>query len=237
MQYDTGKYCVYYHRYHLVWSTKYRYEMLQGDVRRRVRAICKQVCREKGVDIIHRVLSKDHIHMFVSVPPKLAISDLVRLMKGRSAYKVLREFPFLKKRYWGGHFWGRGYFSTTNGAITEDIVLEYLNNHLSDATGASRQKFTQSIVLVIMDAIKDVRQICLRIEAIHFRRLDDGQCTRQRFRSTVSTRKQPVAASYRQFPFILPMSGKFRAFITVGTPILVRMSGYLSPVSAVMGVM
>ncbi len=138
MQYDTGKHCVYYHRYHLVWSTKYRYEMLQGDVRRRVRDICKQVCREKGVDIIHGVLSKDHIHMFVSVPPKLAISDLVRLMKGRSAYKVLREFPFLKKRYWGGHFWGRGYFSTTNGAITEDIVLEYLNNHLSDATGASR---------------------------------------------------------------------------------------------------
>ncbi len=138
MQYDTGKHCVYYHRYHLVWSTKYRYEMLQGDVRRRVRAICKQVCREKGVDIIHGVLSKDHIHMFVSVPPKLAISDLVRLMKGRSAYKVLREFPFLKKRYWGGHFWGRGYFSTTNGAITEDIVLEYLNNHLSDATGTSR---------------------------------------------------------------------------------------------------
>ncbi len=138
MQYDTGKHCVYYHRYHLVWSTKYRYEMLQGDVRRRVRAICKQVCREKGVDIIHGVLSKDHIHMFVSVPPKLAISDLVRLMKGRSAYKMLREFPFLKKRYWGGHFWGRGYFSTTNGAITEDIVLEYLNNHLSDATGTSR---------------------------------------------------------------------------------------------------
>ncbi len=138
MQYDTGKHCVYYHRYHLVWSTKYRYEMLQGDVRRRVRDICKQVCREKGVDIIHGVLSKDHIHMFVSVPPKLAISDLVRLMKGRSAYKVLREFPFLKKRYWGGHFWGRGYFSTTNGAITEYIVLEYLNNHLSDATGASR---------------------------------------------------------------------------------------------------
>ncbi len=75
MQYDTGKHCVYYHRYHLVWSTKYRYEMLQGDVRRRVRAICKQVCREKGVDIIHGVLSKDHIHMFVSVPPKLGASE------------------------------------------------------------------------------------------------------------------------------------------------------------------
>jgi putative transposase len=64
--------------------------------------------------------------MFVSVPPKLAVSDLMRLMKGRSSHKVQREFPQLKKRSWGCHFWGRGYFSTTNGAITEDIVLEYL---------------------------------------------------------------------------------------------------------------
>ena len=50
----------------------------------------------------------------------------MRLMKGRSSHKVQREFPVLKKRYWGRHFWGRGYFSTTNGAITEDVVLVWL---------------------------------------------------------------------------------------------------------------
>jgi len=138
MQYDTGKHCVYYHRYHLVWSTKYRYKVLQGDIRFRVRAILRQVCGQNGVDIIQGVLSADHVHMFVSIPPKLAVSDLMRLMKGRSSLLVQREFPQLKKRYWGKHFWGRGYFSTTNGAITQDVVLQYLEKHIKNPTGASR---------------------------------------------------------------------------------------------------
>ena len=108
MQYSAGKHCVFYHRYHLVWSTKYRYKVLTGPLRLRVRDICRQVCRENEVDILRGVLSSDHVHMFVSVPPKLAISDLVRKMKGRSSHKVQREFPAIRKRYWGCRFWGRG---------------------------------------------------------------------------------------------------------------------------------
>ncbi|MFK7870547.1 MAG: transposase, partial [Roseobacter sp.] len=68
----------------------------------------------------------------------LAISDLMRLMKGRSSHKVQREFPQLKRRYWGCHFWGRGYFSTTNAATTEDVVLQYLEQHIANPTDASR---------------------------------------------------------------------------------------------------
>ncbi len=138
MQYNTGKHCVYYHRYHLVWSTKYRYKVLQGDIQLRVRDILRQVCAQNGVEIIKGALSSDHVHMFVSIPPKLAVSDLMRLMKGRSSFLVQRQFPQLKKRYWGKRFWGRGYFSTTNGAITQDIVLQYLENHIQNPTGASR---------------------------------------------------------------------------------------------------
>ncbi len=99
----------------LVWSTKYRFKVLRGNIRVRVRDICRQVCAENGVDIIKGVLSSDHVHMFVSVPPKLAVSDLMRLMKGRSSHKVQREFPQLKKRYWGRHFWGRGIFQPPTG--------------------------------------------------------------------------------------------------------------------------
>ena len=138
MQYNTGKHCVFYHRYHLVWSTKYRYKILQGNIRLRVRDIIRQVCAENGVEIIRGALSADHVHMFVSVPPKLAISDLMRKMKGRSSHKVQREFPILKKRYWGRRFWGRGYFSTTNGAITEEVVLQYLEKHIQNPTDVSR---------------------------------------------------------------------------------------------------
>ncbi len=138
MQYDTGKHCVFYRRYHLVWSTRYRYRELTGQVRLRVRDICRQVCRENGVEILRGVLSSDHVHMFVSVPPKLAISDPMRKMQGRSSHKAQREFPELRRRYWGRRFRGRGYFSTTNGAITEDIVLQYLKEHIQHPTGASR---------------------------------------------------------------------------------------------------
>ncbi len=138
MQYDTGKHCVFYHRYHIVWSTKYRFKVLKGDLRLRIREIIRQVCSENGVEIIKGVLSSDHIHMFVSVPPKLAISDLVRKMKGRSSRKAQQEFPHIRKRYWGRRFWGRGYFSTTSGAITQDVVLQYLEQHIPDPTGDSR---------------------------------------------------------------------------------------------------
>ena len=138
MQYDSSAHCVYYHRYHIVWATKYRYKVLTGVLRLRVRTIIRHVCKENGVDILHGVLSSDHVHMFVSVPPKLAISDLVRKMKGRSSHKVQREYPEIRKRYWGRRFWGRGYFSTTTGAITDELVLQYLDNPPPDATGASR---------------------------------------------------------------------------------------------------
>jgi len=138
IHYDKGKHCTFYHRYHLVWITKYRYKVLNGDVRLRVREIIRQVCAENGVEIIKGVLSNDHVHMFVSIPPKPSVSDLMRKMKGRSSHKEQREFAQLKKRYWGRHFLGRGYFSTTNGAITEDIVLQYLEKHGDKSTDASR---------------------------------------------------------------------------------------------------
>ena len=62
----------------------------------------------------------------------------MRKVKGRSSLKVQQEFPELKKRYWGRHFWGRGYFSTTTGAITDDMVLQYLESHIEKPTDASR---------------------------------------------------------------------------------------------------
>lgn len=133
-----GKHSVFYHRYHVVWITKYRFKVLQGAIQKRVREIIRQVCSENGVEIISGVLSSDHVHMFVSIPPSLSVSDFMRKVKGRSSHKVQLEFPALKKRYWGKHFWGRGYFSTTSGAITDDVILQYLDSHIGNPTDASR---------------------------------------------------------------------------------------------------
>ncbi len=112
--------------------------MLKGVIRERVREIIRQVCAENGVDIINGVLSSDHVHMFVSIPPSLSVSDFMRKVKGRSSHKIQLEFPALRKRYWGRHFWGRGYFSTTSGAITDDVILQYLEAHTPNSTDASR---------------------------------------------------------------------------------------------------
>lgn len=111
--------------------------MLTGAVRLRMRAIVRQVCHENEVDILRGVLLSDPVHLCVSEPQNIAISGLVRKMKGRSSHKVQREIPALRSRYYGRRFWGWGYFSTTNGAITENIVLPSLENHIADPADAN----------------------------------------------------------------------------------------------------
>ena len=135
MSYTSGSHTVFHHRYHIVWITKYRYKVLEGELRERIRTIIRQVCKELGVQIVSGVLSREHVHMFVEIPPHLAVSDFVRRVKGQSSHRVQMEFPDLRKRYWGRHFWARGYFSTTSGNITDDVILQYLQEH--EPTGVS----------------------------------------------------------------------------------------------------
>lgn len=137
MGYSTGSHSIFHHRYHIVWAPKYRFKVLHGEVRDRVRTIIKQVCAEMGVTIISGVLSRDHVHMFVEIPPSIAVSDFVRRAKGRSSRKIQQEFEHIRKRYWGQRFWARGYFSTTSGNITDTVILNYLNNHIPPPLGFS----------------------------------------------------------------------------------------------------
>ena len=76
MRYSTGCHTTFHHRYHIVWAPKYRFKVLHGEVRIRVREIIKQVCGEMGVTIINGALSRDHVHMFVEIPPHVSVSDL-----------------------------------------------------------------------------------------------------------------------------------------------------------------
>ena len=138
MPYDKGCHTVFHHRYHLVWITKYRFKVLRGAIRERIREIIGQVCEEMGVTIINGVLSTDHVHMFVSIPPHHAVSNVMRKVKGRSSRKIQMEFPELRKRYWGRHFWARGYFCSTSGMVTDDIILQYIDKHAPKPTDVSR---------------------------------------------------------------------------------------------------
>ena len=129
MSYTSGSHTVFHHRYHIVWVPKYRYKVLRAGIRERVRTIVRQVCRELGVNIINGILSSDHVHMFVEIPPHIAVSQFMQRVKGRTSRKIQQEFPELRKRYWGRRFWARGYFCTTSGNITDDVIQNYLNQH------------------------------------------------------------------------------------------------------------
>lgn len=128
--YNKGHHTVYHHRHHIVWITKYRYKVMRGKLGYRVRMLISQVAEEMGVRIINGVISSDHVHIFVSIPPHVAVSDFVKIAKGRSSRKVQQEFLELRRKYWGRHFWGRGFYSTTSGNITDEIINEYINNHI-----------------------------------------------------------------------------------------------------------
>ncbi len=102
-KYTHGHHTVYHHRYHIVWITKYRYKILTRAMKQRVRDIVAQVSQEFGIKIFNGVVSNDHLHLFVSIPPSVCISNFVKIVKGRSSRKIQQEFPELKKRYWGKH--------------------------------------------------------------------------------------------------------------------------------------
>lgn len=131
MRYSSSAHTRFYHRFHVVWVTKYRYKMLHGPIRERIRVIIRQSCDEMGVHIVRGVLARDHIHMFLSIPPKLSLSDVMQRIKGRSSRRIQMEFPELRKRYRGRRLWARGYFSTTSGNVTDDIIMQYLELHSS----------------------------------------------------------------------------------------------------------
>ena len=112
-------------KYHLVWCPKYRYRVLGGDVGTSVSEIMGQLCQWKKVDILERNVQDDHIHMVVSVPPKYSISEFVGFLKGKSAIKVFDLHTELKKRYWGRHFWAKGYCVSTVG-LDEEQIRKYV---------------------------------------------------------------------------------------------------------------
>lgn len=128
MEYTTGSHTTYYLTYHIVWCTKYRYQLLTGEVAIRARELIRQIADRNEVRIVKGHVSRAHIHILVSIPPRLAIARFIQYVKGASSHKLFQEFPHLKKRYWGQHLWARGYFVTTVGNINEDQIARYIEN-------------------------------------------------------------------------------------------------------------
>lgn len=113
----------------MVWSTKYCYGVLYGEVQTRFRDLIRQTCDTSDIQILKGLVSKDYIHLHVSYPAELSVSDMVKRLKGRSTKMLLSEYSELRRRYYGGHLWGIGYSVWSTGYITDEMVQEYLNHY------------------------------------------------------------------------------------------------------------
>ena len=111
---------------HVVWLPKYRKPVLTGEVAVRVRDLIRQIAAEHELEIISGKVARDHVHVFLSYRPNQDVSRIMQWLKGTSSRVLFQEFPHLRKRFWGRHFWARGYLAVSSGTITDEMVKEYI---------------------------------------------------------------------------------------------------------------
>ena len=125
--YTHARTCVYNINYHVVWCVKYRRKVLTDDICLRLYEIIKEIGEEKGFTVVEvKTGEMDHIHAFVSAPPKISITQIVKYLKGISGNKILYEFPEIRQSLWKGNLWNSSYFVETIGATSEDNIRHYI---------------------------------------------------------------------------------------------------------------
>ena len=124
--YRKTSHSVYDIKYHIVWITKYRKPAITWQIATRTREIIRGVCQNNEVEILAGHVSRDHVHMLVSVLPHLSVSKLVQYMKGTTSRKIQMEYKEINKQFWGKHLWARGYFVASSGNVTDEVIAEYI---------------------------------------------------------------------------------------------------------------
>ena len=121
---------VYDTKYHLVWAPKYRKWIKREDIREKVKEIFGEVAERHEYEIEEVNVAPDHVHIFLSFPPRYSIVHVVGVLKSISAAEVFKKFPEVKKELWGGEFWEDGYFARTVGdKVTADLIKRYIKYH------------------------------------------------------------------------------------------------------------
>lgn len=119
-------------QYHIVFIPKYRKRTIYGKVRNDMREIIRTLCAFKKVEIIEGALQEDHVHICVSIPPKLSVSDFVGYLKGKSALMIYDKHPEIGNK-WDRHFWARGYYVSTIGNVNEATIKEYIRKQTEES--------------------------------------------------------------------------------------------------------
>ena len=118
--------CVYKVAYHVIWCPKYRKQVLTGKIAEAVRGGIISICEERRWVILALEVQPDHIHLFVTIPPSLAVADAVKVLKGTTARRLFATFPELKKQLYGGHLWSPSYYVGTAGDVSAETIRHYI---------------------------------------------------------------------------------------------------------------
>lgn len=127
-------------QYHIMFIPKYRKKKLYGMVRDEVREIIRTLCKYKKVEIIAGAVCSDHVHLCVSIPPKLSISDFVGYLKGKSALMVYDKHPEMESK-WDRSFWARGYYVRTIGNVNETTVKDYIQRQTEASMNEGKKAY------------------------------------------------------------------------------------------------
>ena len=131
-------------KYHIVFAPKYRRKVFYGEKRKEIGAILRQLCEWKGVEIHEAEVCPDHIHMLVSIPPKLSVASFMGFLKGKSSLLIYQKWANMKFKYRNREFWCRGYYVDTVGKNTAKIQ-EYIANQLKEDKEVEQMTITELI--------------------------------------------------------------------------------------------
>ena len=118
-------------KYHIVFAPKYRRQVIYGKIKADIGVILRKLCDHKGVEILEANACKDHIHMLVSIPPKLSVSAFMGYLKGKSSLMIFDRHANLKYKYGNRQFWCKGYYVDTVGR-NKKIIEEYIKNQIQE---------------------------------------------------------------------------------------------------------
>lgn len=123
---------VYDTKYHFVWIPKYRKKILSGAMEKRLKEIFQEISFQYDIEMDTMEIMPDHIHLFLSAPPRYSPAKVVNIFKGISSRIMFQEFPELKKYLWAGQLWSDGYFVRTTGdKVTSDVIRKYIRHQKS----------------------------------------------------------------------------------------------------------
>ena len=131
-----GAHTVYRLAYHFVWIPRYRRKVLTGDVAQRLKELTREICAARDWEVEALTVRSDHVHLFVSCPPRDAPAKVMNVLKSIRARELYAEFPRLRRSHWGGKLWATGYYVGSAGDhVTSDLIKRYIEYQADEDTG------------------------------------------------------------------------------------------------------